>query len=120
MGASLPMAGQYDTVIDLTDVAASEVKRLIESQNLQGQHLRIGVQGGGCSGLMYSLHFDEKVNDDDQVYDIKGVKVVIETKSAMYLQGTQIDFVESLTGGGFKFGNPNASRSCGCGSSFSA
>ena len=77
-GANLPLAGQYETIIDLTDVAANEAKRLIEAQDLKGQHLRVGVQGGGCSGLQYSLHFDEKVNGDDQVFEIKGVKVVIK------------------------------------------
>ncbi|MBI5867878.1 MAG: iron-sulfur cluster assembly accessory protein [candidate division Zixibacteria bacterium] len=106
--------------IELTDKAAAEVLRLIEAEKLTGHFLRVGVQGGGCSGLQYSLNFETETDKFDKVYDIKGVKVVVDLKSALYLQGTTLDFVQSLTGGGFKFINPNASRSCGCGSSFSA
>lgn len=106
--------------IDLTDKAAAEVLRLIEAEKLTGHYLRVGVQGGGCSGLQYSLNFDTEIDKLDKVFDIKGVKVVVDLKSALYLQGTTLDFVQSLTGGGFKFINPNASHSCGCGSSFSA
>jgi len=114
------MAGESGTLVDLTDVAAAEVKRLVEAQGLQNHHLRVGVQGGGCSGLMYSLHFDDEVGKFDRTFEVKGVKLVVDMKSSLYLNNTTIDYVQALTGGGFKFINPNASRSCGCGSSFSA
>jgi iron-sulfur cluster assembly protein len=107
-------------VIELTDKAASEVLRLMKAENLSEHYLRVGVQGGGCSGLQYSLNFDTVVDQLDKVFDIKGVKVVVDLKTALYLKGTSLDFVQSLTGGGFKFVNPNAAHSCGCGSSFTA
>jgi iron-sulfur cluster assembly protein len=118
----LPIAGQSDGAegVELTDNAVAELKRLIEAQNLQDHFLRVGVQGGGCSGLMYSLHFDNEMGKYDKMTEIKGIKVVVDMKSALYLSGTSIDFIQSLTGGGFKFNNPNATRSCGCGESFSA
>jgi len=115
-----PIDGQSATLVDLTDKAAEEVKRLIDAQNLQDHYLRIGVEGGGCSGLMYSLHLDNQVSDTDRVFEAKGVKLVCSPQSAVYLNGTIIDYVTSMVGGGFKFINPNATRSCGCGSSFSA
>ena len=120
--ADLPIAGQTSGVdgVQLTDAAAAELKRLIDTQHLKDHCLRVGVQGGGCSGLMYSLHFDNEGGKFDKTTEVKGVKVVVDMKSALYLNGTTIDFIQSLTGGGFKFSNPNASRSCGCGESFSA
>jgi iron-sulfur cluster assembly protein len=78
------------------------------------------VKGGGCSGLSYTINFDEKIGQYDSVYDIEGVKVIVDAKSAIYLQGTQLDFQKDLMGGQFKFVNPNASKTCGCGESFSA
>ena len=120
LATDLPIEGQSGTLVELTDKAAEEVKRLIEAKDLQDHYLRIGVEGGGCSGLMYSLHLDNQVNDSDRVFETKGVKLVCNPQSAVYLNGTQIDYVTSMVGGGFKFINPNASRSCGCGSSFSA
>ncbi len=116
----LPIQGQSASPVDLTNKAAEEVKRLIEAQNLQDHYLRIGVEGGGCSGLMYSLHLDNQINDTDRQFEAKGVKMVCNPQSAVYLNGTIIDYVTSMVGGGFKFINPNATRSCGCGSSFSA
>ncbi len=118
----LPIAGQTNTQegVQLTDAAANELKRLIATQDLKDHFLRVGVQGGGCSGLMYSLHFDNELGKYDKMTEVKGIKVVVDMKSALYLSGTTIDFIQSLTGGGFKFSNPNASRSCGCGESFSA
>jgi iron-sulfur cluster assembly protein len=118
--AATRIADDAAPVIDLTERAASEILRLINVENLGEHYLRVGVQGGGCSGLQYSLNFDTQVEKFDKVFDVKGVRIVIDLKSALYLQGTTLDYIQSLTGGGFKFSNPNASRSCGCGTSFSA
>jgi len=107
-------------VITLTERAVKEVRRIIEEQDLpDGTVLRVGVKGGGCSGFSYSLGFDDKVNETDQVTEEHGIKVVCDPKSFLYLNDTQVDFEESLMGRGFKFGNPNASKTCGCGESFS-
>ncbi|MFT5290340.1 MAG: iron-sulfur cluster assembly protein [Planctomycetota bacterium] len=106
--------------IQLTDRALREVKRIITDQSLpEGTVLRVSVKGGGCSGFSYSLGFDESKTDTDQIDDVEGVEVACDHKSFLYLNGTQIDFEESLMGRGFKFNNPNASKTCGCGESFS-
>lgn len=107
-------------VITVTEAALKEIKRLINVQGITEGGLRLGVKGGGCSGLSYSINFDEKIGQHDQVYDFDGVKVIIDAKSAIYLQGTQLDYHKDLMGGNFKFVNPNASKTCGCGESFSA
>ena len=107
-------------VISLSESALKEVKRLINVQGLTEGGLRLGVKGGGCSGLSYTINFDEKIGQHDQVHDFDGVKVIVDTKSAIYLQGTQLDFQKDLMGGNFKFVNPNADKTCGCGESFSA
>jgi iron-sulfur cluster assembly protein len=107
-------------VISVTDRAAKEVSRIIDEQKLpDATVLRVGVKGGGCSGFSYTLGFDDNVSEVDQIFEINGVKVAVDPKSFLYLNGTQIDFEESLMGRGFKFGNPNAAKSCGCGDSFS-
>lgn len=108
--------------VTLTEKAASEVKRIMADQKIETETvLRVGVTGGGCSGFSYALgfdkHFDEKA---DARYDCHGVPVVVDKKSALYLDGTTIDFYEGLEARGFKFDNPNAVKSCGCGSSFQA
>ena len=106
--------------ISLTDRAAAEVKRIISEQNMpDGTALRVGVKGGGCSGFSYTLGFDDQLSEVDQVNEVDGVRVVCDPKSFLYLNGMQLDFEESLMGRGFKFGNPNASKTCGCGESFS-
>ena len=105
-------------MITLSEKAQSEVKRLIES-NKPGSFLRVGVKGGGCSGLTYDIKFDDQQGETDRIYEINGVKVVCDPKSFIYLDGMMIDFSTDLVGGGFKFVNPNASGSCGCGTSFS-
>ncbi len=107
-------------MITLTAAAAKEINRLQSEQHLEDSYLRVGVRGGGCSGLMYSMSFDEKTGPYDKVFDINGVKIVIDIKSALYVKGSTLDYSTDLTGGGFKFENPNANRSCGCGLSFSA
>ena len=107
-------------VITLTDAAIKEVKRLVNVQGITEGGLRLGVKGGGCSGLSYTINFDEKIGPHDQVYDFDGVKVIVDAKSAIYLQGTQLDYQKDLMSGAFKFVNPNANKTCGCGESFSA
>jgi iron-sulfur cluster assembly protein len=107
-------------MIGITERARKEVKRIIAEQNLPAQTaLRVGVKGGGCSGFSYTLGFDDQVAETDQIEEVDGVKVVCDPKSFLYLSGTEVDFEESLMGRGFKFGNPNASKTCGCGESFS-
>jgi iron-sulfur cluster assembly protein len=107
-------------VIGLTDRARTEVRRIITDQKLpDATALRVGIKGGGCSGFSYTLGFDDEVGETDQVFDFDGLRVVCDPKSFLYLSGTELDFEESLMGRGFKFGNPNASKTCGCGESFS-
>jgi len=106
--------------ITLSDAALKEVKRLINVQGLTEGGLRVGVKGGGCSGLSYTINFDEKIGPHDTVYEFDGVKVIMDAKSAIYLQGSQLDFQKDLMSGSFKFVNPNAEKTCGCGESFSA
>lgn len=107
-------------IITLTESAVKEVKRLLDLQGITEGGLRLGVKGGGCSGLSYTLNFDEKIGPHDQVYDIEGIKVIVDAKSAIYLQGIQLDYYKDLMTGSFRFSNPNASKTCGCGESFSA
>ena len=104
--------------IKLTNNAIAEIKRLMgETSFVEGQHLRIGVKGGGCSGLSYVLGFDA-VEADDQVYDMDGIPVVMKDAHGIYLLGMEVDYSDGLNARGFVFNNPNASSSCGCGSSF--
>jgi iron-sulfur cluster assembly accessory protein len=107
-------------MISLTDKAAEKVKEILTNENKTDHALRVGVKGGGCSGFSYTMDLDEIFGDNDQVFEEKGVKIVIDAKSFIYLSGTQVDYVENLSGSGFAFSNPNATRSCGCGSSFQA
>ena len=106
-------------MIGITEKARAEAKRIMQDQNLpEATALRVGIKGGGCSGFSYTLGFDDQVGEADQVFEVEGVKVVCDPKSFLYLNGTEVDFEESLMGRGFKFGNPNASKTCGCGESF--
>lgn len=108
--------------VALTEKAASEIKRVLSEQKLpEGTVLRIGVAGGGCSGFQYALGFDQSVDPTkDQIGEQHGIKVAVDKKSDLYLDGTEIDFHDGLDKRGFTFNNPNAVKSCGCGSSFSA
>jgi iron-sulfur cluster assembly protein len=107
-------------VISLTERAVKELRRIIQEQKLpETTVVRVGVKGGGCSGFSYSLGFDDTVHENDQVAETEGLRLVCDPKSFLYLNGTQLDFEESLMGRGFRFGNPNASKTCGCGESFS-
>ena len=106
--------------IILTETAISQLKRIMEEQKVPSNYgLRVGVKGGGCSGFSYVLGFDEK-KDKDSVHDIGGMQVFMEKAHAIYLLGMEIDWVEGLNNRGFTFTNPNASDTCGCGTSFSA
>jgi len=106
-------------VISITERARGEVRRIVTEQKLPAETaLRVGIKGGGCSGFSYTLGFDDQVGEADQVFEFDDVKVVCDPKSFLYLNGTELDFEESLMGRGFKFGNPNASKTCGCGESF--
>ena len=104
----------------LTDSAVAQIKKLIERDARAGCGLRIAVTDGGCSGFSYKLDFDNQQRPDDMVLDRNGVKVYVDNGSAPYLAGIVIDFVDGLYGGGFKFTNPNATATCGCGTYFSA
>lgn len=104
----------------LTERAASKVTELRSAEGMPNAALRIKVVGGGCSGYTYDLFFDEETGEGDLVTDSSGVRVVVDPMSLSYLAGTEIDYVESLTAAGFKFNNPNAVSTCGCGTSFKA
>lgn len=108
--------------VALSEKAANEVKRIMQEQKFDADTvLRVGVAGGGCSGFQYSLGFDKTYDEKvDSKYDFHGVTVVVDKKSALYLDGTTVDFYEGLEKRGFTFDNPNAVKSCGCGSSFQA
>lgn len=106
--------------VNLSAGAVSEVKRLMGEPGFDtsaGQYLRIGVKGGGCSGLSYVLGFDQK-EADDEMYDVEGIPVIMKTAHGIYLFGMTVDFEDGLNARGFTFKNPNASSTCGCGSSF--
>ncbi len=105
-------------MISLSPGAISEIKRLIQKENKTDVGLRIGVRAGGCSGMSYMLGFDAP-KADDTVEDHEGVKILVDSQSAGYLSGMELDYVDGLQGKGFTFKNPNATRSCGCGESFS-
>ncbi|MCY7362149.1 MAG: iron-sulfur cluster assembly accessory protein [Ignavibacteria bacterium] len=105
--------------VNVTEKAVKEMKRIMEENKITGEYgLRIGVKGGGCSGLTYTLGFDPEERAGDTIIEKDGVKIFIDMKSNMYLNGTEIDFTDGLTGKGFVFNNPNAVKTCGCGSSF--
>ncbi len=108
--------------LTLTENAAKEIKKVIAEQKMpETIALRIGVEGGGCSGFEYKLGFDEHVDEqDDTVSEMHGVRVTVDKKSLIYLDGTEIDFHNGIEKRGFVFNNPNATKTCGCGTSFQA
>ncbi len=108
--------------IILTETAAREIKTIIQQQELDTSkvRLRVGVKGGGCSGFSYLLDLTEAQRDTDEAFDLHGVTVICDPKSLLYLNGTTIDFKDEVMGRGFVFNNPNATTTCGCGSSFQA
>jgi len=105
--------------ISLTPKAVEMVKDAMARENLQGYGIRIGVVGGGCSGFQYSMDFENQAHDGDMAFEQDGVKLFVDPMSSMYLTGVTVDYVVGLQGAGFKFINPNARNTCGCGQSFS-
>ena len=107
-------------MIKVTEKAKERIVQLREEEKKSDEHnIRVSVKGGGCSGLMYDLGFDDALSEEDQVYEDKGIKILVDKRSLLYLLGTTLDFTDGLNGKGFQFINPNASRTCGCGESFS-
>ena len=110
-------------MIMMSDRAAIEMKRIVLEQGLGEVFLRVGVKGGGCSGFSYTVGFDDKINEADQIsikeWQPNDIEIICDPKSFLYLNNTIIDFSDGLMGRGFTFGNPNASKTCGCGESFS-
>ena len=107
-------------MLTLTDKAQGKVKEILDSQPEPFAGLRVQVVGGGCSGFQYHMGFEKQENNSDEVLEMGGFKVFVDPGSSMYLDGTEIDWVEALTGSGFKFNNPNVKSTCGCGESFQA
>lgn len=106
-------------MIHVTDKAAEQIKKIMEKEGLPGHGLRVAVVGGGCSGMSYKLNFEKDVAQGDKVYEEKGVRIIVDPKSTLFLNGTTLDFSDGLSGTGFTFVNPNAKSTCGCGTSFS-
>ena len=108
-----------DAPLALTDKAISEVRKIMEQNSIPESYgLRVGVKGGGCSGLSYTLGFDAEKREGDKVLEQDGIRLFVDGKSLFYLMGCEIDFTDGLNGRGFVFNNPQATKTCGCGSSF--
>ena len=105
-------------MLNLTERAAEKVKEIRDAEGLLGQGLRVRVIGGGCAGFSYDLFFEDETSELDQTFESHGIPIYVDMMSAQYLDGTEIDYVEGLQGAGFKFVNPQAKQTCGCGSSF--
>ena len=105
--------------IEITKKAATRIKAILEAEKKDGYALRLSVVGGGCSGMNYNIAFDNKKGEFDKVYKSMGIEIYCDLQSWLYLKGTTIDFSDDILSGGFKIENPNASRTCGCGTSFS-
>jgi iron-sulfur cluster assembly protein len=105
-------------MITVSESAKKKVASLMSEEGVDNGFIRVGVEGGGCSGLSYKMSFDTELKPEDQVFEHNGVKVAVDKKSLLYLVGTELDYSGGLNGKGFTFNNPNASRTCGCGESF--
>ena len=106
-------------MITISDAAKNRLLQLLKKDDKSNSFVRVGVESGGCSGLSYKLDFDDKKNADDEVVENNGITLIVNKKSFLYLVGTTLEFSDGLNGKGFVFNNPNASRTCGCGESFS-
>jgi iron-sulfur cluster assembly protein len=114
------LKSQISKMVTITDKAKGKIDHLMQDSSLDGSYfLRVSVQGGGCSGLSYNLDFDNEIKKGDQFFEDKGIRLALDMKSFLYLAGTELDFSDGLNGKGFNFHNPNATRTCGCGESFS-
>jgi iron-sulfur cluster insertion protein len=109
-----------ESIINVTEAAAGKIRELLSEEGKHESGLRVFVQGGGCSGFQYGLMIEESGGVGDQQYESNGVRLFIDPVSISYLRGAEVDFVDTITGGGFTIKNPNATSTCGCGSSFSA
>lgn len=109
----------FRNMINVTESAKVQALRLMEDEGKDGHFIRVGVEGGGCSGLMYQLELDNEDKEGDKSFEDNGIKIVVDKKSFLYLIGTTLDYSGGLNGKGFVFKNPNADRTCGCGESFS-
>jgi iron-sulfur cluster assembly protein len=110
-----------DPIVEITPAAVRQIKRQQEKTGKVGYYLRLGVRGGGCSGLSYVIDLDEEADEFDRTWEVDGLKIVVDAKSALYLKESTLDYsIKNLMEGGFIFSNPNAVRSCGCGTSFTA
>ena len=107
-------------MIHVTEKAAEQIKALMIKEKIEDHGLRVGAVGGGCSGLSYKLNFEKEAAEDDKVYEEHGIRLIVDKKSLLVLNGTTLDYTDGLNGAGFVFTNPNAKSSCGCGNSFSA
>ena len=115
-----PVPVQPPSVIHVSEAAAGKIRDLLSEEGKPDSGLRVFVQGGGCSGFQYGLMIEESGGVGDQLFESNGVRLFVDPVSLSYLKGAEVDFVDTLTGGGFTIKNPNASSTCGCGSSFSA
>ncbi|MGI8659486.1 MAG: iron-sulfur cluster insertion protein ErpA [Thermoleophilaceae bacterium] len=105
-------------MVTMTDIAADKVRGFLSQQESEGDvGLRVGVRGGGCSGFQYALALDER-HEEDHVFDFEGIRLIVDPASMRYVEGSEVDYTESLMGAGFEVNNPNVVASCGCGSSF--
>ncbi len=105
-------------VLHITEAAAFQIRDMMKQNEEEGSYLRVAVKGGGCTGLSYGMGFEHEVQEGDQSFEQQGIPIIVDKESSLVLNGTKIDFKESLMGGGFTIDNPNAIASCGCGSSF--
>jgi iron-sulfur cluster assembly protein len=107
-------------MVSVTERAKEKIQEIMSTENYDSSYfVRVGVESGGCSGLSYKLNFDNEVRKGDQIFEADGVRICLDIKSYLYLAGTELDYSTGLTGKGFEFHNPNASRTCACGESFS-
>ena len=116
--APLPTSPAGSSLITVTESAATKIKDLLAEESKTDSGLRVFVQGGGCSGFQYGLMIEENGGVGDQTYESNGIKLYVDPVSLSYLKGAEVDFVDTITGGGFTIKNPNATSTCGCGSSF--
>ena len=112
-------SAQQTRLVSITQKAAEKIVEFMKQENKEKLYLRVYVSGGGCSGLSYGMGFEEKPDEDDAIINENGVEVIIDSYSQKYLKGANVDYVESLMGSGFKINNPNVTKSCSCGHSFS-